>query len=175
MVHNAALPDGGEMLTVTKAPKKQRKQTTAATMVFIYCLRDPRTKEIRYVGQTRHFHARRLQHLNGADPTTREWVEALRGEGQIPLMEDLKYVPVDEANEEERVIIADLLLQGSDLLNKLTYAKQSNKVVVALRYDTWKFLRDVAAKRAVRKKGRLSVAAVLEDLIEKHKAELEAT
>ena len=56
--------------------------------VHIYVLRDPVTKRIRYVGQTRHPATRLQRHLMEAKPNSlaprEQWVYSLKQDGQKP-------------------------------------------------------------------------------------------
>lgn len=84
----------------------------------IYGLTDPRTNEVRYVGQTtKPIEARLAGHLAAPAPLVRSWIEALAVEGQLPAITPLREgVPVTKLDEAERAEIAAHSAR-SDLLN----------------------------------------------------------
>lgn len=62
---------------------------------YIYALRDPDAKEIRYVGQTKNVRFRYIQHLNGQkhNPALAEWIQGLLAESKRPEIEVLEDLP----------------------------------------------------------------------------------
>lgn len=89
--------------------------------VFVYALVDPRTKVIRYVGQTSSPNSRLLSHLNGgSNASVQEWIAELTGLGAWPQMVILRVAPRSEANQAESDEIALRYQCGSPLLNKVS-------------------------------------------------------
>ena len=84
----------------------------------IYGLIDPRTNEVRYVGQTtKPIEARLAGHLAAPAPFVRTWIEALAVEGRLPVITPIREaVPVAELDRAEKEEIAAHSAQG-DLLN----------------------------------------------------------
>ncbi len=96
--------------------------------VLIYALVDPRTEEIRYVGQTRNPHQRYRVHLNvsytwytssyGVPAYPRDaWVLDLRERGFWPRMKHLEWVRPEEHFEAERRHIAEAIERREPILN----------------------------------------------------------
>lgn len=88
----------------------------------IYTLSDPRTKEIRYIGQTIQFLERRLDDHIRIDPAftskLSEWVKSLLLDGVEPEIDLVwMYESEDELNEGEKFWIRFGKLAGLDLVN----------------------------------------------------------
>lgn len=87
----------------------------------IYALHDPRTGDVRYVGQTKDPEARLKAHVRDAlegDPKhVYRWIRQVLVHGLEPQMRVLAVVPRSHADEAEIQWIADLRERGADLTN----------------------------------------------------------
>jgi hypothetical protein len=90
----------------------------AAEPTFIYCLRHPIAKEVRYVGKTVDIKAREKSHRQLGKTRCDNWKRSLLKDGLWPEMEVLETVPVG-ANwpERESHWIAHFKEQGANLTN----------------------------------------------------------
>jgi hypothetical protein len=94
--------------------------------VIIYCLKDPRNNEIRYIGRTRKTLKERLQgHVHGCGdrksnaPRT-QWLKELKYLNLKPIIKKLKVIEGwKESHYEERKTIETYKLNGYNLLNKI--------------------------------------------------------
>ena len=87
---------------------------------FIYVLRCPLTKEIRYVGKTNNPKERYHNHLNRAlDKGThkRNWINSLRKKGIRPIFEIIKKVSIGEWKGWEKYYIKYYKSKGCKLIN----------------------------------------------------------
>jgi hypothetical protein len=85
---------------------------------WIYVLKDPRTKEIRYVGKTVQRLSDRLRgHLRVTADHRGAWVGSLLRIGTRPIIEAVDEVPVDQLGTAERTWIATLREAGVRLTN----------------------------------------------------------
>lgn len=89
----------------------------------MYALQDPRTGDVRYVGQTQQSVCDRLhRHVaaarSGRASNVSGWVRELLEAGVRPEAVLLAQVALVDGDEEERLWIADYLLDGADLLNE---------------------------------------------------------
>ena len=91
---------------------------TAPETGTIYGLVDPRTNDVRYVGQTtKPIEARLAGHLAAPAPLVRAWIETLAVEGKLPAIEPIREgVPVAHLDQAEKEEIA-AHSQRADLLN----------------------------------------------------------
>lgn len=93
------------------------------TEVFIYVLKDPRTGDIRYVGQTRTTLKSRLScHLSCARTRDKvsirgQWIRELLADGVKPIIEEIDKVDLSIAEEKEREWIAHFRENGHNLIN----------------------------------------------------------
>lgn len=88
--------------------------------VYIYTLADPRSGEVRYVGKTNNLKVRRHNHLNSCrDKNThkRNWINQLRKEGMLPIMEVLDEVLQSEWHRWEKYWIHQMTVWGFKLVN----------------------------------------------------------
>ena len=90
----------------------------AAQPTFIYCLRHPLTKEVRYVGKTVDLKIRAKSHHQLGRTRCDNWKRSLLAEGLWPETEVLETVPVG-ANwaERENYWISHFKAQGANLTN----------------------------------------------------------
>lgn len=74
-------------------------------MTNIYCLKDPATDEVCYVGQTVGPIEKRLRAhvLSSRQETSKKslWIQALTSKGMTPCIETIEQCPDDQANERE--------------------------------------------------------------------------
>jgi hypothetical protein len=93
--------------------------TTAPTGT-IYGLVDPRTGDVKYVGQTaKPIEVRLAGHLAAPAPLVRAWIEELSFEGRVPQIAPIREdVPVDQLEEAEKEEIRAHAERG-DILNVL--------------------------------------------------------
>jgi hypothetical protein len=91
---------------------------TTEAIGTIYALVDPRTDEVRYIGQTtKPIEARLAGHLAAPAPLVRLWIEALAVEGRRPSITAIRVgVPSAELDQAEKDEIATHSARG-DLLN----------------------------------------------------------
>lgn len=87
--------------------------------MHIYCLIDPRTGEIRYVGVTvRDLSARLAAHVNERTQNHKNrWIRVLERQGLIPIIRHLQDVPDETWQEAERYWIAYFTSIGCALTN----------------------------------------------------------
>lgn len=90
-----------------------------ADAVFIYGLRDPRTREIRYIGKTRRPKVRYREHLrlDGINPHKDNWIALLATEGLRPEFVILEKCCEEEWAERERLWIEQARASGWPLTN----------------------------------------------------------
>lgn len=93
-------------------------------MAFIYALSDPRTDEVRYVGQTAEQPETRLRKHTWPSTLRRErnhrtkWVNSLIADGVQPKIEVVEVVSEDQKDEAERFYIAYFRSLGFQLVNQ---------------------------------------------------------
>lgn len=90
--------------------------------VAIYALRDPRTREVRYIGKAIDPCRRARQHMSAFQLSyyrSRKvsWLQSLRDAGQEPILEILQVVDAGDANRAERQWIAQYRAEGARLTN----------------------------------------------------------
>lgn len=86
---------------------------------YVYCLRDPETQAIYYVGSSINpilRYAQHTRHHAGSD-ALRRWVKAVQARGLKPAMEILETLPVVGRDQREAHWIRLLLKSGEPLLN----------------------------------------------------------
>ena len=90
-------------------PKKKKEEI----FVSIYALVDPRTQEIKYIGQTRQTMARLHGHIHNPHGKVIGWIDELRTAGLSPRMDILEIVKEKLAHNRERHWIKKLLKSGT--------------------------------------------------------------
>lgn len=86
--------------------------------VSIYCLTDPVSKEIRYVGKAKNAKSRFAQHLSDKKCGHKEnWIRGLKSRGLRPEMDVLEEVHESKWEESERWWICYLRFIGCKLIN----------------------------------------------------------
>lgn len=98
---------------------------------YVYTLADPRTDEIRYVGQTFSPELRLRQHIHsevGSNESKRLWVEEVLKAGFEPRMDIVEIIEEKEKiNEREKYWIQYHLEKGLSLLNVRSTRKSSGQ------------------------------------------------
>lgn len=88
-------------------------------MAFIYALKDPETRRIRYIGKADSLKKRLAGHLADKYRCHRtNWISELKSRGLLPEMEVLLIVPDSEWAEWEITFIASARAMGMDLTNE---------------------------------------------------------
>lgn len=97
--------------------------------MYIYTLSHPLTKEIRYVGKTKHIKRRLSDHCtsNKYNCKKGKWIKSLISDGLRPLIEILDEVDEDIVNIIEAYWIAQFEHWGFNLVNKHKTIKNVNK------------------------------------------------
>lgn len=104
------------------SPESLIQEYAVGAVISIYALRDPRTRQIRYVGKAQN-PARRLQmHVSAFQLSYYQsrkncWLKGLLAEGHSPQLEILDVVPAAEANAAEIRWIARCRADGAPLTN----------------------------------------------------------
>lgn len=97
-------------------------QSKIAEVIYIYGLRCPLTKQIRYIGKTNKPDNRLYRHLSMAryyQHNTARWIKKLKRSGLRPTIEVLFTVPVGESwQEHEKRCISEALAAGLHLTNQ---------------------------------------------------------
>jgi hypothetical protein len=104
------------------AQSKNNLTEVSAKIGHIYALKDPKSLEIRYVGQTILPLSRRLVcHMGaarrGVGLYCGHWISSLVDQGEKPLIESLQTVPQLDLDEAERWWIEHLKSKGANLTN----------------------------------------------------------
>jgi hypothetical protein len=99
-----------------------RESVDSRTRVTIYALRDPRTRQVRYVGKAIDPRGRYRQHLSGAQLSRyrskkNSWIKGVLADGLKPKLEILQIVAGDRANAAEIAWIAYYRAAGVRLTN----------------------------------------------------------
>ena len=113
--------NNGAQLLNDRCSKRVHRGTgspIAAEPTFIYCLRHPETREVRYVGKTVDLKIRKKSHHQLGKTRCDNWKRSLLAEGLWPETEVLETVPVG-ANwpERESYWISHFKSQGANLTN----------------------------------------------------------
>jgi GIY-YIG catalytic domain len=100
----------------------QSYQIETPTTVTIYALRDPRTREVRYVGKAVDPRRRLQQHLSAFQLSYYRsqkvsWLKNLLDAGEQPILDVLQIVEAADANRAERQWIAQYRAEGARLTN----------------------------------------------------------
>lgn len=89
--------------------------------VFIYCLSDPDTGEVRYIGKTKNLKSRFSGHTSRKNKCwSSYWIWSLRNSGKMPIMEELERIENSDDKdwqEVERFYIAYFRFLGARLTN----------------------------------------------------------
>lgn len=85
---------------------------------YIYALKDPDTKEVRYIGETCNMAHRYAGHLGKSDGTDKcKWIQCLKSNGKLPVMDVVEVTTRDKKREREEYWIAYFKGAGFSLLN----------------------------------------------------------
>ncbi len=94
------------------------EQTLSCSVSYLYKLIDPQTKEIRYIGQTRHPEKRLNQHLKEKGNYYKtNWVKSVLSKGLTPIFEVFLCTSRENINQEEQSWIRFYFEQGCKLVN----------------------------------------------------------
>ena len=86
--------------------------------IYIYSLKDPRDRRVRYIGKTNNLTRRYEQHRYSSGECRRErWLRGLFDKKMKPVMEVIEECTAEEWKEKERYWIAFYRLLEDDLLN----------------------------------------------------------
>jgi hypothetical protein len=101
--------------------KTQRGNAVQASRkIHVYGMVDPRTKEIRYVGQSDNIKRRYGAHLKASHSIgLKSWIDDLTLEGENPLLIILETAEMSEASARELHWIETLRSQGHRLINSI--------------------------------------------------------
>ena len=90
----------------------------ALPTMYIYALCDPETKEVRYIGVTKHPKHRLAQHINRRVPSHKgNWIQSLRARGLEPGFSIITAVVFADWERAEREIIRQYRESGARLTN----------------------------------------------------------
>jgi hypothetical protein len=107
------------------APIIQQLMKGHSHRVFIYALKDPRTDQFHYVGQTINPVERFRIHCSPASEVpTYEWIHELRASGLKPAFVIIDHAHRENAQESEKWWIAELRADGHPLKNPLTRTRR---------------------------------------------------
>lgn len=88
---------------------------------YIYCLKNPLSNEIKYIGKSNDPTRRLNQHIKEArnNKTQKDkWINSLLSRGLSPVIEVIEEVPISKWESAERAWIKNLKKEGIQLLNK---------------------------------------------------------
>ncbi|MFI7299291.1 hypothetical protein [Streptomyces sp. NPDC050121] len=106
---------------VNRLLKAMRDTELALRDGTIYALYDPRTVEVRYVGETMTpLRVRLSGHRSKVERPVGQWWAELKEQGLEPLVDDLRYVPAKFRRTYEQQTIIHYTWLGFDLLNRST-------------------------------------------------------
>lgn len=99
------------------------QEASGGDSVHIYCLIDPQTHSVRYVGQTADIRARYRAHFrcdttSGVGKAVKGWVAGLKQCGLAPILEVLCICDASERRLREKQFIAAAILAREPLLNE---------------------------------------------------------
>lgn len=100
--------------------KKPPKAKAVPTLAFLYVLREPDTRAVRYAGKANDPQARLTSHIRDArrrNAPLHCWIRSLGGQGKRPSMEVLGSVPIAHWEDAERTLIEILRRTTPNLLN----------------------------------------------------------
>ena len=85
---------------------------------YIYCLKDPNTLAIRYIGQTLNIKSRLSLHIHGSKTQSKkEWIESLKIENKKPIIEVMEQCDQSISTDRERHHISRAMQENIILLN----------------------------------------------------------
>lgn len=127
------------LFEVNLAVRKKRSEPSRVApegQSFIYCLIDPRTREVRYIGRTRNLQSRYYSHLKPyhmwpANKQRLDWMNELRAVGLRAVFGVLEIVSNEEAPFAEIRWYRVYLSAGAPLLN-LRWTKPQQAYLAAL-------------------------------------------
>lgn len=89
-------------------------------MINIYCLKDPITNDIRYIGQTINIKSRYRNHLNGnkfRNTHTTNWIQSLLNNNLKPIIEIIDTCNIEDLDKIEQKYIKEYKDKGFNLTN----------------------------------------------------------
>lgn len=99
------------------------QEASGGDSVHVYCLIDPETYRVRYIGQTIDLRTRYRAHFrcdttSGAGKAVKSWVTDLKQRGLAPILEVLCVCDHSERRQREKQFIAAAILAREPLLNE---------------------------------------------------------
>lgn len=150
--------------------------------VNVYSLVDPRTGNVRYVGQTQQKIAHRLsRHVAAANygrqSLVSQWMREVLAEGLRPKIVLLEQVPLSDGDQAEKDWIADFKFDGYELLNETLGGhgshgyKHSEEALAKVRAARLKqvFSEETNLKRSIALKGRPRPREVRDKIAASHR------
>jgi predicted GIY-YIG superfamily endonuclease len=141
-------------------------------MVYIYALKDPNTGKIRYVGQTADLRQRLAGHISQrSNQAMQPWIEALRREGQRPILIVLEEVLVLNADDRERWWFEQLTREGERLLNVMRDRSQTHDLLnIRVPPELKRWLEEEVRRRRQMGDWKATITSIVVEMLEQAKA-----